>query len=633
MEITIEDIAKTSQLMGKDFSDPERIAVLQYLESGDIQACPGSGKTTVMVAKIVILAQKLSSTYFGICALSHTNAAKDEIKKSLGPYVTMLFKYPNFISTIQVFADTFLAIPAYIQEYNKRPVVIDDETYEIKAKKYFSRLPRKIQFFLDKQTGGAGAEYSANISYAFENGKLVYFDGQEEQMFRAGENTSSYASVLGMKKALSAEGYLTYHDAFAYAHRYLSKYPLLSVALSKRFPFVFVDEMQDTDKYQLQLIDMIFLGKSILQKFGDPNQSIYGHRSNCFQTVWIPKTPMTICSSKRLSPSIARLSQNLGTIPQPINGNNDNKNYSHTIILYDLHKINLVVPTFGEIIQEQQLTDGTFVAVGAIGRLNENPDHTSITSYWPSFVNHRRINRTSVSFWDSISLSKTAIIQDKNFFKARELLLHGVSIVLREQGNVTTGNLNFTSQIIQREIGKAGTEKSVNLNKILLSWCQTLFVNNQTDIQQMLNYLDTLMKLLGFNLTAHKKTELESNYNIPLIVADNEQKGVCNEYRKAENILVTIDTIHSVKGQTHKATLVLETFYYQFDLEQLIPYLHGDRLGKPGIRITNRFLPLAYVACTRPTHLLCLAIRREHISNEKLQLLEDYGWSIRDLTA
>ena len=632
MEITLEDIAKTSQLMGKDFSDPERTAVLQYLESGDIQACPGSGKTTAMVAKIVILAQKLNGTFVGICALSHTNAAKDEIKKSLGPFVTMLFKYPNFISTIQVFADTFLAIPAYIQEYSKRPVVIDDETYEIKAKKYFYRLPRKIQFFLDSRTGGAGAEYFANISYAFENGRLVYFDGQDEQMFRAGENTPSYASVLQMKKALTAEGYLTYHDAFTYAHRYLSKYPSLSVALSRRFPFVFVDEMQDTDKYQLKLIDMIFAGKSILQKFGDPNQSIYGHRSDSFQTVWIPKTPITICSSKRLSPSIAHLSQNLGIIPQAIGGNKDNKDHSHTIILYGQDKINLVIPTFGEIIQEQLLTHGPFVAVGAVGKLNENPDHTSIASFWPSFVNHRRINRTSVSFWDSISLTKTAISRDRNFIKARDLLLHGISIVLREQGNVTPGNMNFTSQIIEREISKAGVEKSVNLNKILLSWCQTLLVTDQIDMQEMLNYLDAIMKLLGFNLTVPQKTELESKYDIPLIVANDEQIVICNEYRKAENILVTIDTIHSVKGQTHKATLLLETFYYQFDLEQLIPYLHGDRLRKPGNRILNRYLPLAYVACTRPTNLLCLAIRRDHVSDEKLHLLEDYGWFIRDLT-
>jgi DNA helicase II / ATP-dependent DNA helicase PcrA len=633
MEIIIEDIAKTSQLMGKDFSDPERIAVLKCLESCDIQACPGSGKTTAMVAKIVILAQKLSGTYSGICALSHTNAAKDEIKKSLGPFVTMLFKYPNFISTIQVFADTFLAIPAYIQEYNKRPIVIDDETYEIRAKKYFSQLPIGTRNFLNYQTGGTGAEYFANISYAFENEKLVYFDGQDEKPFLAGENTASYANVLNKKKVLTSEGYLTYHDAFTLAHHYIGKFPSLSIALSKRFPFVFVDEMQDTDKYQLQLIDMIFAGKSILQKFGDPNQSIYGHRSNSFQTVWIPKAPITISSSKRLSASIAHLSQNLGIIPQAISGNRENTDHSHTVILYNQEKINLVIPTFGEIIQEQQLTDGPFVAVGAVGKLNENPDHTSIASYWPSFVNHRRINRTSVSFWDSISLSKIAIGQDRNFIKARDLLLHGVSIVLREQGNVTPGNINFTAQIIQREINKAGVEKTVNLNKVLLSWCQTLFVTNQIDMQEMLNYLNEIMKLLGFNLTLPKKTELESKYDIPLIIAEEEQKAICNEYRKDENILVTIDTIHSVKGQTHKATLLLETFYYQFDLELLIPYLHGDRLKKPGTRITNRFLPLAYVACTRPTHLLCLAILSEHMSNENLHLLEGYGWSIRGLTA
>ena len=112
MNITLDDISSISRLMDKDFSDNERIAVLQYLESCDVQACPGSGKTTAMVAKIVILAQKLVGTNSGICALSHTNAARDEIGKSLGPFASLLFKHPNFVGTIQVFTDVFLAIPA-----------------------------------------------------------------------------------------------------------------------------------------------------------------------------------------------------------------------------------------------------------------------------------------------------------------------------------------------------------------------------------------------------------------------------------------------------------------------------------------------------------------------------------------
>ena len=60
LEISPEDIQTVSQFMGKDFFDPERTAILRTLDPCDIQACPGSGKTTAVVAKLVILEEKLT---------------------------------------------------------------------------------------------------------------------------------------------------------------------------------------------------------------------------------------------------------------------------------------------------------------------------------------------------------------------------------------------------------------------------------------------------------------------------------------------------------------------------------------------------------------------------------------------
>ena len=40
---------------------------------------------------------------------------------------------------------------------------------------------------------------------------------------------------------------------------------------------------------------------------------------------------------------------------------------------------------------------------------------------------------------------------------------------------------------------------------------------------------------------------------------------------------IEVGTIHSVKGQTHSATLVLETYLKKkYDLEQLLPYIKGE---------------------------------------------------------
>ena len=79
----------------------------------DVQACPGSGKTTLVAAKLLILAKKWEEPYEGICVLTHTNVARDEIISRLHdhPAGFKLTSYPHFIGTIQEFVNQFLATP------------------------------------------------------------------------------------------------------------------------------------------------------------------------------------------------------------------------------------------------------------------------------------------------------------------------------------------------------------------------------------------------------------------------------------------------------------------------------------------------------------------------------------------
>ena len=56
IEITDADIEEIERLFGDVKFDDERRQILKHMESTDIQAFPGSGKTTVLVAKLAILA-------------------------------------------------------------------------------------------------------------------------------------------------------------------------------------------------------------------------------------------------------------------------------------------------------------------------------------------------------------------------------------------------------------------------------------------------------------------------------------------------------------------------------------------------------------------------------------------------
>jgi DNA helicase-2/ATP-dependent DNA helicase PcrA len=91
--------------IGQDFGteDSERVQIIKDItNSCHVVACPGSGKTTVLLAKLLILAERMPfENNQGICVLTHTNVAIDEIKRKAGRAGDKLFKYPNFFGTIQ----------------------------------------------------------------------------------------------------------------------------------------------------------------------------------------------------------------------------------------------------------------------------------------------------------------------------------------------------------------------------------------------------------------------------------------------------------------------------------------------------------------------------------------------------
>jgi hypothetical protein len=106
--------------------------------------------------------------------------------------------------------------------------------------------------------------------------------------------------------------------------------------------------------------------------------------------------------------------------------------------------------------------------------------------------------------------------------------------------------------------------------------------------------------------------------------------------RDGKAVAIRVGSIHSAKGETHTATLLFETYWYDHNLESLLLWLDGTKSG--GSTATDRQksrLKVHYVAMTRPTHLLCLALRKSTISTKTdlMQKLTARGWVIQDLAS
>jgi hypothetical protein len=96
----------------------------------------------------------------------------------------------------------------------------------------------------------------------------------------------------------------------------------------------------------------------------------------------------------------------------------------------------------------------------------------------------------------------------------------------------------------------------------------------------------------------------------------------------SSNIKIYLETVHAVKGETHCATLYLETsFHKSCESERLINQLLGNQINNRVGKRIKQSARIAYVGFSRPTHFLCLAIHNDRLSGHK-EHLRAAGWEI-----
>ncbi|TNH03298.1 hypothetical protein FHQ22_08810, partial [Pasteurellaceae bacterium Phil31] len=387
INITEEEVYYAERLLlplGKTFDD-EHKAFIRNFNTIDLQAVPGSGKTTALLAKLVILERKLPFIDgSGILVLSHTNAAIDEIKEKIQKHCPKLFSYPNFIGTIQSFVDEFLAIPFYVSKFKKKPIRIDNEIYNERIKNYLDKLWLH-RFNLSEETNRKVAHIKNNnealfYNYRFQLSNKIQLikklnEGileiskprgrtrpQNYRDYTLQEKQEVYNWFLSLKKSILKSGILHYDDAYFLAELYLKKIPSIKTILQKRFSFVFVDEMQDMDTHQYNLLERLFYdeGHSVskIQRIGDKNQAIYN--SVKATDIWQDRVEvLRLNGSQRLSKPIADVVKKFALYNDnnfDIVGKNECNIKPH-ILVFENETIENIIPYFSKIVRENNLVN------------------------------------------------------------------------------------------------------------------------------------------------------------------------------------------------------------------------------------------------------------------------------------
>ena len=689
---TDEEIKIAHDILLKDKKpfDSDKVNIIKEDSSCYVQACPGSGKTTTLLAKLLILANKMPLPEGkGICVLTHTNVAIDEIKAKLGTKADVLLRYPNFFGTIQTFLHKYVTAAALHYFYGSQITYVDDEMSNAVFLKKYYKLPfreSKLRGLIFARTaehtinaaeiealGGVDMLTAANVikkkkrvdKYIFQltnynwsqipreyrsliqtkknsiqNSLILSFkvDWENNKITTnsapIGVDSQSGTEYMKIKEEMFSEGILSFQDAYDLAFRYIREKELdFSRFSDKRFKYLFIDEVQDCDGLQVDLIQKIFdENKVVIQRFGDYCQAIY-ERDECSgpeNDKLKDKQVLHIHDSIRFGEKIAKPLRSLCMVPNDkLVGNDEIPSVTPIIITY---KDPLsVLPKYVELLnttlipemnnrsisdianqekREDPLHRINVKACGWVGKKGASAQKRYIESYFPQFEKKNAGPKVEgVSFNEFILKNLHGTIKE-----------HATSII---QGilkyldlcEIRNGNRRYTKTSFLEFLTATNIEQKENFLKEVMNWALLIAKSNRDDdINKIRNTIHQY--IIETILPLYRKEETPDALSFFNAINENLPKGQATEHRNVYhgdngNIDIEVSTVHAVKGETHAATLYLETFYNRrHESDRLANQFKGiEYTGTEADTLKN--LRVAYVGMSRPRYMLCVAIQQD----------------------
>ena len=197
--------------MFETLSDRQREIVFDKSGKFVVRACPGSGKTYCVVARLARLILNWKKDYQGIAALSFTNVAWQEIEKKYTGEIHIGGKisFPHFLGTIDSFINRYIFLPHghLVLKCTGRPTLVG-EPHGIWTGKYFS------DSLFD------------NISYKIDGSLYAINDRIMPPNWVNNEN------IIRSKKNFNKGGFATQSDANYFAMKILEGFPQIAKAIT-----------------------------------------------------------------------------------------------------------------------------------------------------------------------------------------------------------------------------------------------------------------------------------------------------------------------------------------------------------------------------------------------------------------
>lgn len=232
-----------------------------------INAGPGAGKTTWLINHIQNVVQQSSrlGQVKKIACITFTNVAVEKILANLGEACESVE-----IDTIHAFLYKHIVKPYIaflgIQDLAVEKIKGHDDYVPNKKILYNVKSETKQPYLDDKNL----LEALRDLQWKFDKSGVLQIVPRKSYKFKIKRET-----YLAYKKICWSKGILHHDDVLYFSWLLLNEYSSILGVLRAKFPYIFVDEFQDTNPIQAEILKKLAEKESIIGVIGDKAQSIY----------------------------------------------------------------------------------------------------------------------------------------------------------------------------------------------------------------------------------------------------------------------------------------------------------------------------------------------------------------------
>lgn len=230
-----------------------------------LTACPGSGKTRVIISKLSRVIEEVRDTPRAVACITYTNTAVHEIEARLRHHIQPGDDAYYDICTIHSFClnHVFRPFCHLIKGYKNGFKILTPDSTEFEQ--YVTATCEQYN------------RYNLTFRDFEEFTQLrVSVDGQPVgNALERGALTPDMA--LAYWKRIREAGFIDFANIIYYSYVLLQKRPEILSYVSAKFAWILVDEFQDTTDLQVEILSLIAGGeRTRFLLVGDPCQSIFG---------------------------------------------------------------------------------------------------------------------------------------------------------------------------------------------------------------------------------------------------------------------------------------------------------------------------------------------------------------------